>query len=413
MKTVFVVIPLLVLVTFAGAADEPAPAGPEAEKTAPDAKAPEKTAPEIKAKGTFLPVDAVAVIPKPEGWRGRYIVEFAVEPGTLVKEGDVVLRFDARAITEAVEEGRIEIAHAKREFEMGLRRAEFSAAAADRDMARKEREYAHALRRKQDWIDWDKPREAARAALDRRSQDYTVKNAEEELAQLEKMYEEDELVDDTEEIVLERSRWNLERRRKYRDWWVEARERTEKVTFPRRDDDREFDLANRKASIEKSREEYEMGKVSREISLERTKRAWAKRQRDHERLEYALTTMEIKAPCDGILLHGPIEGALSRAFQPGAQVNAMAAVVSIATPGDLLVSLSVPAKEILRVKTGLAVRIQPEAVGAVKIETTITYVSALPKGGKLVVRCALPEGTPAAMLGTSAAVRILLPEKAE
>ena len=78
-------------------------------------------------------------------------------------------------------------------------------------------------------------------------------------------------------------------------------------------------------------------------------------ERVYARLEHVLGTMVIKAPADGILLHGPLEGALSRAFKPGSQVNAFEAVVSVAKPGDLVLSFTVPAKEILRVKKGLIV----------------------------------------------------------
>ena len=124
----------------------------------------------------------------------------------------------------------------------------------------------------------------------------------------------------------------------------------------------------------------------------------------------ALTTMEIKAPADGILLHGPIEGATERVFKKGSQVNAHAAVVSIATPGDMIVTLSVSAKEVLRLKVGLTVKIKPDAIGADEIETTVAYVSALPRKGNFLVRCDLPEGTPAALLGTGGAVTIELPE---
>jgi len=401
MKSVFMFVLLLILVSVAASAPEPTP-GVKAEMTALNT--------EISVRGTFVPAAAKTVVPRPEGWNGRYVVEFAVEPGTVVKQGDVVLRFDARAIREAVEDARFDLGHWEFEHEMELARQLHRASAAARDMERKRRDFEHFVRRMEDWKEYEKPRDAARAALDRKGQDQTVQNAEEELKQLEKMYEEDELVDDTEEIVIERSRWNLERRRKYREWWIEARERTEKIVQPRYEEQMNWDLDQKTAALHQATEEYEMGEAAREISVARAKRAWAKKQRSFERLEHVLSTMEIRAPADGILLHGPLEGATGRLFKPGTQVNAGAAVISIAQPGNLVAELTVPAKEALRLRAGTAVRITPDAIGAKKVESQIGHRTLLPTGGNFTIRCELPGGAPAGLLGTACAATIVLDE---
>jgi len=404
MKTAFVVIPLLVLVSAAASAPEQ-PAVLKAAKTAFKI--------EFAARGSFVPAAAVTVVPRPEGWRGRYVVDTVVEPGTIVRKGDVVLSFDRRAIVEALSDARFDMGHAERNHEFALRRLAHGAAAADWGMKRKEREYEHAVRRMSDWVEYEKPRDLARAALDRKGQEQTVKNAEEELKQLEKMYEEDELVDDTEMIVMERSRWNLERRRKYRDWWIQARKWTDETTRPRWEEQQDFDLKLKLASLERAREEFRMGAESREMSRAKAERAWSKKKRNIERLEFVLATMEIKAPADGVLLHGPLEGATGRVFKPGTQVSVEAAVISVVTPGDLVVVLTVPAKEGLRLVVGTTVSIQPDAVGAEKFETRIAHRTLLPKGGNYTVRCEVPAGVPAGLLGTAVAAKIVLEETKE
>jgi len=401
MKNALVCVPLLIFVSAAFPAPEENPEL-KVEKTALRV--------EISAKGHFEPTAARSVIPRPEGWRGRYVVEFAVEPGTVVAEGDVVLRFDPRAIREAIDDARFNLLHAEAEYEMQGRRSRLTADAATRDLRRKRRDLENAERRLTDWIEYDKPRDVKRSILDRKSQDQSLSNAEEELRQLEKMYAEDELVDDTEEIVLERSRFNLERRRRLREWWIEARKRTEEVTQVRWLEQTQFDLSLKVASFDKANQEYEMSTASRKIAAARADRAWGKKKRDLERLEHVLATMEIRAPVSGVLLHGPLTGATARVFKPGNAVNAGDAVISIATPGDLIAVLSVPARETLRLEVGTPVRLKPEAAGAEPIETEVTYVSPLPKGGNFVVRCRLPDTTPAGLLGTAVTAKILIDE---
>jgi len=222
-----------------------------------------------------------------------------------------------------------------------------------------------------------------RRRLDEEQTLFGLKNAREELRQLEKMYAEDELVDETEQIVLGRARYDVKRRearyelwKKQRDYGIEFNERPKEKALRR-------GVALKRTALERFRRDVVIGQRGRRVAALRARRALERRKRSLSRLAADLAGMRVRATVAGILLHGPVEGALARRFAIGAQVSAANPVATIVDPAALVAKLTVPAKRILDVAVGTKARIRFDVAGAEEYDGVVTELDLLPRAGKL------------------------------
>ena len=137
----------------------------------------------------------------PKIWKDFSIVQIA-EHGSKVTKGDVLVRFDAEAIDQKIEDVRSELATgvltlAQAELESQIlqdtapNKLNLSRRAAE--IAKEENTYFTQVRRK--------AREGVAAQALKRSEQI-LSNQREELKQLSKMYEADDITENTEEIIL-------------------------------------------------------------------------------------------------------------------------------------------------------------------------------------------------------------------
>ena len=147
--------------------------------------------------------------------------------------------------------------------------------------------------------------ETAAQALKRSEQ--ILSNQREELKQLSKMYEADDITEDTEEIILVRQQDAVAAAEFALRMEILDHKRTLEVTLPREaktlaDSERDTAISLKKAEAEIPRS-IELGKT-RPRSPEDRQPA---REKDLAELEADRTLFEFKAPADGIFYHGPIE----------------------------------------------------------------------------------------------------------
>jgi multidrug resistance efflux pump len=342
---------------------------------------------EIAANGSFQADPVGVVIPSPRAWRGRYVVAWAIEPGAPVQAGDVVMRFFDLGLEDEVANARFDLETAVAELDIRIERMRLSEKAHESEVVRHVKELAAAERALEGFLTHEKPTAAEQRALNDESSVHSVENSKEELDQLLKMYEEDELVDDTERIVLRRARWNLrfrevsaklsKKRRVYSETYEEAAREKRLLR----------EVERRRVALEQARGNAELSAESAAIELQRAQRGVDRKRRHLERLETDLAGLVTRAPASGILLHGAVEGGFGRRYSPGTQLNAQQAAVTVVDPDASVAVLNVPAKEVLRVSPGLDATIEP--------------------GGNLRVRCRISGSTPRGLLGHACEGRIV------
>ena len=187
---------------------------------------------EVSLSGTLEAGSASDIVLRPQTWRAFEVVR-AVEPGTTVKKGDVLVEFDAESIDEAIKD----LALGQRLGELALKLAEENLRVAeastplDQETAQRAKRIANEdLERFTRTL---RPLSEKSAKFMLRMAEDSLRYEKEELAQLEKMYKADDLTEETEEIVLKRQRDSVRRAEFQHEMAKTLSEQVLRVTIPR------------------------------------------------------------------------------------------------------------------------------------------------------------------------------------
>ena len=256
---------------------------------------------------TILPVgDCQLVTLAPTVWENFTILQIAAH-GAKVSQGEILVKFDPEAIDHQLEDSRkalaataITLAQAERELKLLQETAPHRLETAQRAaaIAKEENAYFTNVRRKA-------AEGTASQSLKRSEQ--ILANQREELKQLTKMYEADDVTEDTEEIILIRQQDAVAAAEFALSMEVLEHKRTLEVSLPREgktlaDDERDTAILALAAEQE----------IPTAIDLKKI--AFDALTIQHSRMENALTEHEqdrtlfqLKAPAAGTFYHGPIE----------------------------------------------------------------------------------------------------------
>jgi hypothetical protein len=133
------------------------------------------------------------------------------------------------------------------------------------EKARKEIEVAE--RKLRTFKEKSRPERIERAELGFAYSQDSVKEAEQELEQLERMYKDDQFADQTKEIVLERGRRRLERSKKSLAIETGAIAVLKNETLPLEELEQELGLKDKREALEKMLRDHEMGMIDQRIGL--------------------------------------------------------------------------------------------------------------------------------------------------
>lgn len=305
-------------------AKEEKPAAKNGEAAKEEAKKDESTKDEEKAKkkerkiakveakrvrvvatldGTFTAEKMTPVALRPEEWSQFEIVE-VVPHGTEVIAGQTLIKFDAKKFDEALADLELEL-HVS---ELAIRKAEEELPRLEKtlQMAADEAERSDKHVRE----DYDRFQKIERPMIVK-SVEYSLKGAQfqldyeqDELDQLEKMYEADDLTEDTEEVVLKRSKnsvdmakFNLEQTKQFCDEILNIR-------LPRFDIDIKESLDKAGLTLAQAKTALAIDLIRTRYELEQQKKTRAKALERHVKLLADRALMEIKAPVAGIVYYG-------------------------------------------------------------------------------------------------------------
>jgi hypothetical protein len=189
--------------------DKPAPAAPPEEELVAAQKG--NLVPTLELETTFESLESLEYKPRMETWQGEMTIHMVAPPGAAVRKGDVVFALDPSPIHKAIAAGEIDLRVAraaleKAEADMRLGEKGDPLALLQAETALKD---AEAILRSYDQVEGKTLLEIARLSVVYGEDG--IKDQQEELAQLEKMYKTESLTNDTAEIVVRRTRRSLER----------------------------------------------------------------------------------------------------------------------------------------------------------------------------------------------------------
>jgi len=319
---------------------------------------------EVTLEGVIVADEMEEVVVRPESWSDFSVVE-AVDHGAHVKKGDVLIRFDSRKIDEALAD-----------MEAGAALADLSILQAEKALPQLEkslllsyeeaqRDYNEALEDYKRFVDVDRPLETKRADMSLKSAENGLSYEEEELKQLEKMYEADDLTEETEEIILkrqhdvvERMQFNVERSKVGRDHTIQT-------TLPRRDQSLRQSQEKSRLALAKAENAMSLSLNQRRLELEKQKHDRERDKEKQEQLEHDRSLMTIRAPADGVVYYGQcVDGewqakdSMASRLRLGGKISPDAVVMTVVQLAPVHALCSVPQEDLKDVRPNMPAKIQ-------------------------------------------------------
>jgi multidrug efflux pump subunit AcrA (membrane-fusion protein) len=363
-------------------ADKKAEAKKKSRKT--HAVKPKRLKVDVSLDGTFVAEKMTEVALRPDAWSQYEIVE-VVEHGAKVHAGETLVKFDAEKINESIADLDVELHLSElaiRRGEEELPRLEKLLAMTAADAERTDREAKEDYDR---YHKTDRPMILKSIGYSLKYAQFNLDYAQDELDQLEKMYEADDLTEETEEIVLKRQRnqvdfakFNLESTQLYRDQLLA-------VGLPRNDiriknavDRAKLDLAKAQTALaldlNRARYELEKQKQSRAKSLDR-----------HVKLLADRDLMEIKAPVEGVVYFGqcvdgswPDMATMIKKLEPHGSVSGGTVMMTIVEPRPMHVLAMASEDKRPDLAAGQSAKLTPPGDDSEPIAAKVKSISTVP-----------------------------------
>jgi multidrug resistance efflux pump len=338
----------------------------------------------VTLDGTFTAEKMTPVALRPEEW-SKFEIEEIVPHGAEVHAGQTLVKFESKDFEEELAE-----------LELQLHVSELAIRKAEEELPRLEKSLNLAATQaerndKNSHEDYDRFYKIDRPML-LKAIEYNLKSArfqldyqQDELDQLEKMYEADDLTEETEEIVLKRSRtqvefakFNLEQTEQYVEELRNIRLPRYEIEIKESLDRTGLSLARAKAAlaldVNRARYELEQQKQSRTKALDRHVKLLADRE-----------LLEVKAPADGIVYYGECEdgdwsntASLISKLKPHGNVGGNTVIMTIIDRRPLEVLAQAGEAQRPDLKVGQAAKIVPPVAHAEWLPAKLDRVSAVP-----------------------------------
>lgn len=375
----------------------------------------------LELEATFLPSEAVNFQLDPKQW-SQFVIADLVDHGRQVKEGDVIISFEKEDYLRQLEETKaaaktrdIELAKTEREL-ADLRITtphELEGLKLAHDRAKEALDYFKETGK-------DLKIEDANQSLERAQR--SLRYQEEELEQLLKMYEEDGITEETEEIILTRqkasvdsARFNLKKMELATQWTLEKSIPREAVDLQR-----EFDQAL--VAFETGTVNLPRTLSAKTLAVAKAQRADAKADQDLVDLEADGRFLTLTAPSDGIIYYGEIaDGTWSLGntskflFEGGTAPVETTLMALVPTDAPLVLHGEVPQSDYLSLSSEAEGRATVAGLSGTSFPVTLSQLDAAPnQAGKygLKMSVTLPDESPL-VAGMKAKVELVTYRNAE
>lgn len=377
---------------------------------------------EVTVDGIFEATETAEVSLQPEVWSAFKVLE-AVEPGKAVAEGDTLVTFDDRQIEEDI-----------RDIEAGQQLADMNVSITEKELAFLElfqpldlQAMQRAKRVADEDLAWfmetDRALQEKSANESKKSAGYWLEYAQEELKQLEQMYKEDDLTEETEEIILKRARRRVDSSRFSLEQTTARSDHLLEAEIPRRAEQLESTAPRKDLDLQKAEMTFPMILAKKRMELEKLAYDRMKTNERLEKLQSDLELMSIPSPGKGVVYYGRAERgqwtgteSMTKQLRRGGSISAHQVFMTIVQARPLAVRTELPEKALRYLAAGVPGKVVPTAYPDLKLAGTVSAISAIPiKSGTFdaTVTVELGEGAEAIMPGMACSVTLVPYEKTD
>lgn len=340
---------------------------------------------EVTVKGVFDAANKSEISLEPETWSTFKLKEDPAEHGSIVSEGDVLMTFE----TEDYEEQLADAQDKYKLAEIALSLGKLSVAQLDQttpmNLKIAQRQAKESADDYKYFLEVEEPQRKKMVEFSLKSSKQMLEYYKEEYDQLKKMYEADDLTEETEEIVLRRAKDSYEQAQFMLERAKLQYDRTMNTTLPRDRVRQEEGQVRSKLSLEKAKLSLPAALVKAKLELKQQTVAFNKAKEKLDELKKDKGLFVVKAPADGVLYYGQItDGKLatastvSKLMKAGKSVTPKAVVMTILPETATRVVTTVEEKDLHQVSKGQTVAVTPTAYPDMKLTGKIDSLSRFP-----------------------------------
>jgi HlyD family secretion protein len=347
--------------------------------------APGKLVVETTLKGTVESDQAAELRLNMKSWQGPYLVKSAVPHGARVKKGQVVLELDTTKIDMALRDLRLDrdIADSaakqlKAELPILEKLLPLNLAAAERD-----KRIADEDLKRYTEVEREQSRKSATFALD--SQKHWLEYAQEELKQLQKMYRDKDLTEETEEIILKRQKHQIEQIEFSLASQKIQQDRQLQLELPRRDQQMQDAAAKAALAQQRAESTLPLELEQKRLALRKLEAELAKIDDRFSDLESDRSSMIFSAASDGIACHGHAErgqwntATISGRLRPQGILQPNEVLMTVVASRAVSLVADVEEKDLHLLKEGLDGQAIPVGFPSLKLKARLTSLSPVPR----------------------------------
>ncbi len=341
--------------------------------------------PKLELEATFEPARTSEVRLRFDAYQGEMkILSVAAHAGP-VRKGDVLLSIDPKPLKK-----QIDVA----ENELRVTRAALAKEQADSDLGARadvlalseaERALKNAEEELRIYDEVDSRQILQRVDLNVKGYEDYVSDQQEELDQLEKMYESEELTNATAEIVVRRARRALERMKIMLAMVRENARIFKDVHFPEQRKTIVASLEKIRQGLEALKASQAQARVQREAELARARAAVEQKEEQLEKLREDLENFTVRSPFDGRVFYGPFQQGqwpmaeqMLKMLLPGEKAQPQQVLMTLCAPGAT-VSADLPEKHYTEVHPDQAASVTPAAFPDLKMEGQVRLKGKVPR----------------------------------
>lgn len=305
-----------------------------------------------------------------------------VPHGTQVRKGQTLVWFETEDIDEkistaeiALQLAKLDLQDAEFDFEQFQKTQQLNKAAAER--TRRAAKQAH-----DNYVQVDRERSIGTADYNLKSYQASFDNAFEELKQLEQMYKEDELTEESEEIVLKRAKQAVDSAKFRLEGAKISAQRSLKQSIPRQTAQAEDTFARAEMAYLKSVHSLTVARQKQDIQMKQKRDKFKKQQDALKKMQTERSHLVITAPHDGIAYHGELtRGKLSdkpSTLKEGSAATKKQTLITVVNPTKLQIRAEVTETLLNKVDDGMTGFAKPAAKADLKLAVRVKSAAAIP-----------------------------------
>jgi multidrug resistance efflux pump len=373
----------------------------------------------VTAKGAFEPVEYVVVEFRPKSWTQPLDILRVVPHGTRVNAGDPLVEFDTEKLDRAIADLKVDLELGAKALEVARRDLLAAEALHPLELAEAEQAAKAAAEDLARFLAVEKAAAEEQTRFSVRAAEERLKYAREELRQLEQMYKDKDLTEETEEMILQRTRFDVVQAEQALKRIKENSDEVIMLGIPRQE-------IGARRSADKAAIAVEKARASLPLQLAQKRLVVAKQE--HERneslrrlaeLEADRTAAVVRAPRAGLVYHGRFrDGAWNTAAVVakavvGQPVQPAELDFTVLDPDRLQFRAKLDEKDLHLLTTGLAGHVEPTGYPDAEVPVTLSPFVPVPRDGAFegLFAVAFKEGGPKLLPGMTGTARSVVAKR--